>query len=98
MNVMTQYQIKTERIDEHLAAIAEFVEQLKQLNNADIKFTAYQLPDEVSFRHITYLKDNDTAEALMSQDFYKALGDGTLERCEQQPEFTPMDMVATFKI
>ena len=95
---MTQYQVKTEQVDRQLQAIAEFVEQLKLLNNPDIKFTAYQLKDKVSFKHVIYLKDEDTAALLMAEDFYKTLGDGTLERCEQQPEFIPMDMVATFKI
>lgn len=98
MNVLTQYKIKAELVDQQLTAINEFVEALKVFNNPDIKFTAYQLTDKVSFRHVIYIKDTETAKELMSQPFYAALGDGTTERCEEEPTFSPMEMVATFKI
>jgi len=98
MNVLTQYKIKSELVDDQLKAINEFVDGLKQFNNPDVKFTAYQLEDKVSFRHVIFIKDEETAKALMSQPFYAALGDGTTGRCDEQPSFSPMEMVATFKI
>lgn len=98
MNVLTEYRIKPAQVDEQLQAIQTFAAALKAYNNPDIKFTAYQLQDKVSFRHVTYIKDAAVAEQLMAQAFYRELGEGTVQRCEQQPTFTPMDMVATFKI
>ncbi|ARN73365.1 hypothetical protein [Oceanicoccus sagamiensis] len=98
MNVVTEYKIKADQVGAQKAALIEFAAQLKQLNNPDIKFTAYHLHDGVSFKHVTYLKDDATAGLLMSQEFYKTLGEGTSERCEAEPNFSPMDMVATFKV
>ena len=98
MNVLTEYRVRPDQVSAQLAAIREYVDALQQLGNPGIKFTAYQLPDEVSFRHVIFLKDEETAAALMAEPFYKALGDGTLARCEQPPSFTPMTMVATFKV
>ncbi len=98
MNVVTEYQIKADQVEAHKAALIEFAAELKKLNNPDIKFTAYHLHDGVSFKHVTYLKDDATAGLLMSQDFYKTLGEGTSQRCEVEPTFLPMDMVATFKL
>lgn len=98
MNVITEYTIKADQVDTQKAALVLFAEQLKKLNNPSIKFTAYHLHDGVSFKHVTYLKDDATAELLMSQSFYLELGAGTLARSEVAPTFSPMDMVATFKV
>ena len=98
MNVVTEYRVKPDQVEAQKQALVEFADHLKAMNNPDIKFTAYHLHDGVSFKHVTYLKDEATAGLLMSQDFYQALGEGTSARCESEPTFAPMDMVATFTI
>ena len=67
MNVLTEYTIKAECIEDHIAALKKFEEAVKAMKNSDFKFTAYQLQDKVSFRHVTYIKDDETAKLFMSQ-------------------------------
>ncbi|MGK0500348.1 MAG: hypothetical protein ACJAYG_001997 [Oceanicoccus sp.] len=98
MNVMTRYSTGRNKVAAQVAALQEFEQALKDFNNRDIKFTAYQLQENINFCHITYIKDQATAELLMKQDFYKKLGDDTLSHCQQAPSFSLMDMVATFKL
>lgn len=55
MHLLIQYKIKEDKIDEQKAAIQAFIGAIANMNDGEIQYSAYQMPDKVSFKHLAII-------------------------------------------
>jgi hypothetical protein len=94
MEVLIQYRVKPEKVEEQKAAIIEFVNNIKAMEDPDISYASYQLPDGVSFKHYASLADEEAKARLQSQDFFRKFADEIDARCDEGPSVTPLTRIA----
>ena len=95
MDFLIQFRIKPDRVDEHRAAVREFVRHIRELHDAKIEYTSYELPDGVSFYNITTFADEEAEKELELYAFFDEYVSGVEERCEEEPTVTPLNRVAS---
>ncbi len=95
MDFLIQFCVKPDRVDEHRAAVREFVKQIKELHDSKIEYTSYELPDGVSFYNITTFEDEEAEKMLQLYAFFEEYVSGVEERCEEEPTVTPLTRVAS---
>jgi len=95
MHLLIQYKIKEDRVDEQKAAIREFVTSIAQMNDSEIQYSAYQMPDNVSFKHLAIIDSDDAKARLQSQEFFKKFSSEIEDRCTEGPTVAPLLQIAT---
>ncbi|NKB66753.1 MAG: hypothetical protein GKR89_06820 [Candidatus Latescibacteria bacterium] len=95
MHVLIQYRVKKDRIDEQKAAIRAFVAAIDAMDDSGIEYSSFQLPDEVSFKHVVRLADEAAKTRLQSQPFFQQFATELDDRCDEEAEATPLTLVAS---
>jgi len=95
MDLMIQYRVKEGLGDIQAEAVKGFVANIAGQFGQDIQYTAFRLPDGLSFKHLAWIKDEDTKTRLQAQPFFAEFSKGVQERAEEPPSVTPLTNVAS---
>lgn len=94
MDVLIQYRIQKEKVDEQIAAVQSFVQSIQEMEDIEIEYAAYQLPDGVSFKHVVHLASEEDKARLQAQPFFEKFAGEIDARCDEEPTVTPLTLVA----
>ena len=94
MELLIQYRVKPEKVEEQLAAVRQFVNAVKAMADPGIQYAAYQLPDGTSFKHLVNLSDEKSKDRLQAQPFFKKFASEIDARCTEEPSVTPLTPIA----
>jgi len=72
-----------------------FVQSIGEMEDIEIEYDSYQLPDGVSFKHIVRLGGEEDKARLQSQPFFEKFAGEIDELCDEEPTVTPLAVVAT---
>jgi hypothetical protein len=94
--VRVQYKVKPEYVEINKRNVEQVMADVKALNNADLKYCTFQLPDGVSFMHLSFAANEEATKVLGGLDsfnkFRKQLKE---EGAETMPVAEELDLVAS---
>jgi len=82
-----QYTVQSVYASKNAENVNNVVNEIKQLNTADIKYTTFLLDDKKSFVHFVMLKDDAANHTLTNLESFKRFRQ---ELTESNPEKPPM--------
>ncbi len=90
--VKVQYTVKAEYVDTNKANIQRVMADLKEIDNPDIKYSAFLLDDGKSFVHLV-MRVDDAAQQILSelpsfQEFQRQLKESDIEVAPQAENLT----------
>lgn len=84
--VKVQYTVKESYVETNKANIQRVMADLKEINNPDIKYSAFQLDDGNSFVHFVIRANDDAQKTLSNLASFKAFQQ---QLRESEPEVPP---------
>ena len=81
-----QYTVKSEFAEQNVENISTVMRDLRQLNNADIKYTSFVLNDRKSFVHFVMINTEEAGKILSNLDSFKKF---QIELKASNPEILP---------
>ncbi|MEO8665231.1 MAG: hypothetical protein ABI462_07030 [Ignavibacteria bacterium] len=69
--VKVQYTVKSDYTKRNSENIAKVMKDLRQVNNAGIKYSTFLMDDNKSFVHFAMMKDEDANQVLNNLDSFK---------------------------
>ena len=92
--VLVQYRVKPERVEEHESLIREVFAELARSAPAGLRYAAFKRADGVSFAHVAFVTaDKNPLDAILA---FKAFSERIKERCDVLPEVAELTEVGTF--
>lgn len=82
-----QYTVQSVYAKKNAENVTNLINEIKQLNTADIKYTTFLLNDNKSFVHFVMLKDDEANHTLTNLASFKKFRE---ELKESNPEKPPM--------
>jgi len=82
-----QYTVKSEFVKQNVENINKVMSDLRQLNNADLKYSSFILDDKKSFVHFVMTNTEEAAKILNSLDSFKKF---QTELKASNPEISPL--------
>jgi hypothetical protein len=94
--VRVQYTVRPEFVTTNQQNIAAIVSELKTLNHAGIKYTAWLLPDGKTFMHFDQLESEEAHQVLQSlASFKKFAAELAASQLEVEPRLELLSLVAS---
>ena len=82
-----QYTVKSEFVKQNVENINKVMSDLRQLNNADLKYSSFILDDKKSLVHFVMTNTEEAAKILNSLDSFKKF---QTELKASNPEISPL--------
>ena len=94
--VKVQYTVKEDYVETNKKNIKQVMSELKELNNAGIKYSSYILNDGKTFVHLGIYSDEAAMTVVTSLDSFKKFQMGLKEsRPEAPPQSDDLNLVAS---
>ena len=84
---LARYRIKSDKQDEIVTLLEEFVKTIKEHEPNTLRYVAYRLEDGVSFVHIMYFKDEEAEQHHQESSYWKKFTELLHPNCEEEPQF-----------
>jgi hypothetical protein len=92
--VIVQYKVKAERLEEHEALVRAVFAELAEKAPEGIRYGAFKRPDGVSFVHVALVSaEQNPLETIAA---FKKFGERIKERCEEPPQVVELTPVGRF--
>jgi hypothetical protein len=92
--VIVQYKIKAERVEEHEALVRAVFAELASSAPDGIRYGAFKRPDGVSFVHVALVSaDQNPLDTIAA---FKKFGERIKERCEEPPQVVDLTPVGRY--
>ncbi|HEX4337318.1 MAG TPA: hypothetical protein VH062_15485 [Polyangiaceae bacterium] len=94
--VLVQYKVKADRVEEHEALIRNVFAELAATKPEGIRYGAFKRADGVSFVHVALVTaDQNPLDAIKA---FKAFGERIKERCDEPPEVADLKPIGVFEL
>jgi hypothetical protein len=92
--VIVQYKLKSERVEEHEALIRAVFDELAKTTPEGIRYAAFKKPDGVSYVHVALVaaRSNPLDAVAAFKTFTARIG----ERCVQPPEVIDLMQIGAY--
>lgn len=92
---LIRYKVRTDKLDEQQAAVREWVEAVKALNDPDMAYTVFVAEDGLDFVHVVSAKDEDAIARFQTLPLFKSFSEGIGARSEAGPTVTKLSLLAS---
>ena len=96
--MMVQYTVKPEMAAENQQFIERVFEELRATAPVGIRYIAFKGSDGVSFTHLVSLESETGENPLDQSPAFQAFQAGLSERFAEQPTFTTLEEVGSYRV
>ncbi len=90
MEVIIQYKVPEERIDELKSARDKFFNAEREVADPETSYRSLVSPDGVSFVHLAWFADEAAKDRFQATDHFEEWAKALKELCEEGPKATPL--------
>jgi hypothetical protein len=94
--VMVRYKVKPDRAAENEELVRDVYDELLRTRPDGLRYATFQLPDGMSFLHLTETKDG--RDPLSTVQAFERFREDIADRCEQAPVVTELDVIGSFRL
>lgn len=94
--VMVRYKVRPEAAAQNEALVRRVYDELHQAAPDGIRYATFALEDGVSFVHFASFDAEHGENPLMQFAAFRAFVEGIGERCDEQPQVTPLRPIGAF--
>jgi len=91
--VKVQYTVKEEYVEENKKKIAAVMNELKEKNNPDVKYSSFLLDDGKSFMHLVFYNSDDAKNLPSELESFKQFQASLKENIEVPPKVEKFNLV-----
>jgi hypothetical protein len=95
--VMIRYKVKPDRVEENEELVRAVYAELNRSEPAGFRYATFKLDDGVSFVHLHVNERDDGTNTLGQLPVFKEFARGISDRCEEQPVFTELHEIGSFR-
>ena len=92
--VMVRYRVKPEHVAENEALVRAVYEELAATQPDELRYATFRLDDGVSFIHLAEVE----GDGLRQVDAFVRFREGLEAPCAEQPTFTQLDEIGSFRL
>ena len=92
---LIQYKVRTDTLGEQEAAVREWIEAIKDMNDPDVGYTVFVAEGGQDFVHLVTAKDEDAIARIQTLPLFKAFSEGIGARSESGPAVTKLSLLAS---
>jgi hypothetical protein len=96
--MVVQYKIKPDKVDENARYIERVFAELRATSPAGIRYIAFRAEDGVSFMHLVSIESETGENPLDRCAAFLAFQAGLGERLAEQPTFTTLEEVGSYRV
>ena len=96
--MIVQYKVKPEMATANQQFIERVFEELRATAPEGIRYIAFKASDGVSFMHVVSLETETGENPLDQSPAFQAFQAGLSERIAEQPTFTSLDEVGSYRV
>ena len=96
--VVVTYQLKPERLDEHVALIEDVFAYLNETAPAGVHYAALRAADGFTFTHVGHYDSDEARTAASENDAFARFTAEIADRCAVPPAPAPQQVIGHFGI
>jgi len=94
--ILVTYKVKPNRVKENEELIRAVYAELRQINDLDIHYATFKLPDGQTFVHMASFASMDKQPVLTESMAFKAFQENLKDRCEIPPDPQKLEEVDSY--
>ena len=92
---LIRYKVRADKLDEQKAAVREWIEAIKALNDPDMGYTVFVAESGLDFVHVVSGKDEDAIARFQTLPLFRSFSEGIGARSESGPTVTKLGLLAS---
>ena len=92
---LVQYRVQADKLGEQKAAVREWIEAVKAMNDPGVGYTVYEAEDGQGLVHVITGEDEDALARIQALPLFKSFSEGTGARSESGVTVTKLSVLAS---
>jgi len=94
--VIVQYKVKADKVDENIAHVHKVYEELQQNSPDGLRYVTFRKDDGVSFVHIAVITTENGENPLHDVKAFQAFTANIADRCDEPPVVTDITEIGAY--